>query len=196
MGKASDGANINSGLSAKDEEKEVNQAKAKAGELKAGDIVYIISITWLRAWQSYCENEEDKPEQIDNSGILDLPNNLAKPSTGAEIEEFYIQLAPSLMDGEDFAILSEAEWLLLSKWYVAYFSKLYVVGYRFRGVSTRTSANGAGNDGNKFCAALVSTLFFLLGPHFCFLRSLHLISNKPLTHFLGTSEQVWWRSGY
>lgn len=119
MGKGSAGPDKgpNSGLGPKDEAKEVKQAKAKAGECKAADVCYVISSLWFRAWQSYCESGEGKPERIDNSNILEGLEDPAKGASEAEPEPFSIQLKPGLSSEEDYTVLSEAEWLLLSKWY-------------------------------------------------------------------------------
>lgn len=139
MGKASDGAakHINTSLSAKDEAKELNQAKAKAGELKVGDICYVISSAWFRSWEAYCESEEGKPEEIDNNSILEPRPQPAKGSNAGEIEDFMIQLQPGLVAVEDYTVLSDAEWLLLSKWYAPPFPLLEVVGYPFRAITRR-----------------------------------------------------------
>lgn len=137
MGKASDGASksATNALSPKDEAKEIAQAKSKAGELKAGDACYVIASTWFRSWEAYCESEEGKPEQIDNTTILELPETPAKATASGEMEEFLIQLKPGLVPGEDYTLLSEAEWILLSKWCVPQIPLLLTVGYLFRTVS-------------------------------------------------------------
>lgn len=184
MGKASDGAakSATNALSAKDEAKEVAQAKAKAGELKAGDVCYVVASTWFRAWEAYCESEEGKPEQIDNTSILELPETQAKATTNGEMDDFLIQLKPGLVPGEDYTLLSEAEWSLLSKWYAPQIPLLLAVGYLFRAnLGLLTCLKGVISR-QKICTALGAFSHSFLPfpiPHFLQIASFY--SRNPLT---------------
>lgn len=121
MGKGSNGPPIGtgSGLSAAEEGKQVNQAKAKAGELKAGDVCFVIASTWIKQWQTYCsEADAEKPDAIDNTSILVKSEESGKGTGDKETELFEPQLKPGLAEGDDYVLVSEFEWNLLFQWYV------------------------------------------------------------------------------
>ena len=121
MGKGSDGPPIGtgSGLSPAEEAKQVNQAKAKAGELKAGDVCFVVASNWIKQWQTYCsESEAEKPDAIDNTSILVKSEEAGKSAGDKEEESFEAQLKPGLAEGDDYVLMSEFEWKLLFQWYV------------------------------------------------------------------------------
>jgi ubiquitin carboxyl-terminal hydrolase 4/11/15 len=120
MGKGSEVATsgTDSGLSAKEEGKQINQAKQKAGELKAGDIVYVVASSWFKSWQTYCnESGAEKPDEIDNTPILIKTAEVVVASGDKQTEGFEPQLRVGLADPDDYVLVSEFEWKLLSQWY-------------------------------------------------------------------------------
>jgi len=123
MGKGSDGPpiGVGSGLSPVEEAKQVNQAKAKAGELKAGDVCFVLAAGWIAQWQTYCsESGAEKPEAIDNKPILLKTADIVKSTVEKEDDGYEPQLKPGLAEGDDYVLVSEFEWKLLFQWYVLY----------------------------------------------------------------------------
>lgn len=106
------------GLSAKEEGKQVQQAKQKAGEPKAGDIFFVIASSWFSSWQQYCNDMgAERPDAIDNTSILVKTSDVVEATGDKKIEGFEPQLKTGLEDTTDYYLASESEWKLLSQWY-------------------------------------------------------------------------------
>jgi hypothetical protein len=157
MGKGLDGqaGGPNSGLSAKEEGKQVSQAKSKAGELKPGDVYFVLAAEWFRRWQSYTsESEAEKPGPIDNRVILLKAPEGSKDEGDKETEEYEPQLKPGLIDPDDYVQVSEAEWKLLFGWYVHRNSIHWLCGHLLRSHWSGQDRNGCRKARNFIGPAL------------------------------------------
>lgn len=123
MGKGSDGAAVppGSGMSPKEESKQIQQAKLKASEMRAGDKYFVVASAWYSSWAAYTNDPDEngeKPAAIDNTVILIPKSDVIKPTNDKPVEGFEPQVKAGLAETTDYVLVAEAEWNLLVSWYV------------------------------------------------------------------------------